>query len=73
MYRGRLLAGELRVFTSYLGMPRGVLCTPPGFSTSVPNGAAGAQRVFEIRDPGIANAPDATALPRRPACSTWTA
>ena len=66
--RGRLSTGDLMVFTAYLGMLWGPLCTLTGFSASVQNGATSAQRVFEILDldPGIADAPDAVPLPRRP-------
>ena len=68
VYRGALTTGDLMIFTSYLGMLWGPLCTLTGFSATVQNGAAGAQRVFEIldRDPVIADAPDAVSLPCEP-------
>jgi ABC-type multidrug transport system fused ATPase/permease subunit len=68
VHSGRLSTGDLMVFTAYLGMLWGPLCTLTGFSASVQGGAAGAQRVFEVldRDPGIADAPDAVALLRQP-------
>jgi ABC-type multidrug transport system fused ATPase/permease subunit len=68
VHQGRLTTGDLMVFTAYLGMLWGPLCTLTGFSASVQGGAAGAQRVFEVldRDPGIADAPNALPLPRQP-------
>jgi subfamily B ATP-binding cassette protein MsbA len=66
--RGRLTPGDLLVFTSYLGMLWHPLCALTGFYASMQGGAASAQRVFEVldRDPVIADAPDAIALPRQP-------
>lgn len=65
---GGLSVGDLMIFTSYLSMLWGPLCTLTGFGASIQNGAAGAQRVFEVldRDPVIRDAPDAVHLPRRP-------
>jgi subfamily B ATP-binding cassette protein MsbA len=67
-YTGKLSTGDLIVFTSYLGMLWGPLCTLTGFSTSIQGGVAGAERVFEVldRDDGISDAPDAIGLPMRP-------
>jgi len=56
------------IFTAYLGMLWGPLCSLTGFLSNVQGGVAGAQRVFEVLDqsPDIADAPDAKPLPTRP-------
>jgi subfamily B ATP-binding cassette protein MsbA len=63
-----MTVGDLMVFTAYLGMLWGPLCTLTGFGGSVQGGVAGAERVFEVldRDPVIADAPGAAALPVAP-------
>jgi subfamily B ATP-binding cassette protein MsbA len=63
-----LTVGDLMVFTSYLGMLWGPLCSLTGFLANVQGGVAGAQRVFEVLDesPDIADAADAKPLPLRP-------
>lgn len=68
VFRGSLSLGDLMVFTAYLGMVWGPLCTLTGFSANLQGGVAGAERVFEIldRDPVIFDASDARALPRKP-------
>jgi subfamily B ATP-binding cassette protein MsbA len=68
VYRGTLTAGDLVVFTAYLGMLWGPLCTLTGFASNIQGGVAGAQRVFEVldRDPVIFDSPKAQALPCRP-------
>jgi ABC-type multidrug transport system fused ATPase/permease subunit len=68
VYAGKLSTGDLMVFTSYLGMLWGPLCTLTGFSASIQGGVAGAERVFDVldRDPGICNAPNAKPLPKQP-------
>jgi ABC-type multidrug transport system fused ATPase/permease subunit len=60
--------GDLVVFTSYLGMLWGPLCSMTGFFYNIQNGVAGAQRVFEVldRDPAIVDKPNARPLPRQP-------
>jgi ABC-type multidrug transport system fused ATPase/permease subunit len=65
---GGMTVGDLVVFTAYLGMLWGPLCTLTGFAANAQGGVAGAQRVFEIldRDPVIADRPGAQPLPRRP-------
>ncbi len=65
---GGLTVGDLMVFTAYLGLLWGPLCTLTGFAANVQGGVAGAQRVFEIldRDPIITDSPGATPLPRQP-------
>jgi subfamily B ATP-binding cassette protein MsbA len=62
-----LTVGDLMVFTSYLGMLWGPLCSLTGFLSNVQGGVAGAQRVFEVLDrkPTITDAPDAKSLPRQ--------
>ena len=67
VYREMLTAGDLIVFTAYLGMLWGPLCTLTGFAANVQGGIAGAQRVFEVldRNPGIADSPRVLALPCR--------
>jgi ABC-type multidrug transport system fused ATPase/permease subunit len=67
-YRGTLSAGDLVVFTAYLGMLWGPLCALTGFASNVQGGVAGAQRVFEVldRDPAITDSPTALSLPRKP-------
>jgi ATP-binding cassette, subfamily B, bacterial len=69
VYRDQLLnhsgagmtVGDLIVFTSYLGMLWGPLCSLTGFSANIQGGVAGAHRVFEILDleSSIKDAPDA--------------
>jgi subfamily B ATP-binding cassette protein MsbA len=63
-----MTVGDLLVFTSYLGLLWGPLCSLTGFAANIQGGAAGAQRVFEIldRNPGITDAPGASPLPRAP-------
>jgi subfamily B ATP-binding cassette protein MsbA len=63
-----LTVGDLMIFTSYLGMLWGPLCSLTGFLSNVQGGVAGAQRVFEVLDesPDIGDAPDAKPLPTRP-------
>lgn len=65
---GGLTIGDLMVFTSYLGMLWGPLCTLTGFAANLAGGAAGAKRVFEVldRDPQIQDSPDAISLPVAP-------
>jgi ATP-binding cassette subfamily B protein len=60
--------GDLMVFTSYLGMLWGPLCTLTGFAANVQGGVAGAERVFEVldRDPVITDARTAISLPVHP-------
>jgi subfamily B ATP-binding cassette protein MsbA len=68
VYRGALSAGDLMVFTAYLGMLWGPLCALTGFASNVQGGVAGAQRVFEVldRDAVICDSPHAVHLPRQP-------
>jgi ABC-type multidrug transport system fused ATPase/permease subunit len=63
-----MTVGDLMIFTAYLGMLWGPLCSLTGFVTTMQNGAAGAARVFEVldRDPVICDGPDALPLPRQP-------
>jgi subfamily B ATP-binding cassette protein MsbA len=63
-----MTVGDLMVFTAYLGMLWGPLCTLTGFGGNVQGGVAGAERVFEVldRDPVIADAPGAPPLPVAP-------
>ena len=63
-----MTVGDLLVFTSYLGMLWGPLCSLTGLAANMQGGVAGAQRVFEIldRDVVIEDAPAAKALPRQP-------
>lgn len=63
-----MTVGDLMVFTSYLGMLWGPLCSLTGFHANIQGGVAGAQRVFEVldRDPVITDAPGAKTLPRMP-------
>ncbi|MDB5302361.1 MAG: hypothetical protein JWO87_4024 [Phycisphaerales bacterium] len=65
---GGMTVGDLVVFTSYLGMLWGPLCSITGFFYNVQNGVVGAKRVFEVldRDPSIADKPGALPLPRMP-------
>jgi ABC-type multidrug transport system fused ATPase/permease subunit len=65
---GGMTVGDLVVFTSYLAMLWGPLCSITGFFYNVQNGVVGAQRVFEVldRDPSIADKPGALPLPRMP-------
>jgi ATP-binding cassette, subfamily B, bacterial len=65
---GGMTVGDLVVFTSYLAMLWGPLCSITGFFYNVQNGVVGAQRVFEVldRDPPIADKPGALPLPRMP-------
>ena len=65
---GGLSVGDLMIFTAYLGMLWGPLCTLTGFMSNVQGGIAGAQRVFEVLDRAshIQDAPGAKPLPRRP-------
>ena len=65
---GGFTVGDLMVFTSYLGLLWGPLCTLTGFGANIQGGVAGAQRVFEVldRDPVIADSPDAVPLPQKP-------
>jgi ATP-binding cassette subfamily B protein len=62
-----MTVGDLMVFTAYLGMLWGPLCTLTGFGGNVQGGVAGAQRVFEVldRDPVIVDVPNAAPLPPR--------
>ena len=68
VYRGRLTAGDLVVFTAYLAMLWGPLCALTGFASNIQGGVAGAERVFEVldRNPGIVDSPRAQPLPCRP-------
>jgi len=63
-----MTVGDLVVFTSYLGMLWGPLCSMTGFFYNIQGGVAGAQRIFEVldRDPAIVNKPNARPLPRQP-------
>jgi ABC-type multidrug transport system fused ATPase/permease subunit len=63
---GHMTPGDLMVFTAYLGMLWGPICTLTGAAANLAGGVAGAQRVFEVLDidPGIKDAPDAVSLPR---------
>jgi ATP-binding cassette, subfamily B, bacterial len=63
-----LTAGDLVVFTAYLGMLWAPLCTLTGFASNIQGGVAGAERVFEVldRDPIITDSPNAQSLPCRP-------
>jgi ABC-type multidrug transport system fused ATPase/permease subunit len=63
-----LTLGDLMVFTAYLGMLWGPLCTLTGLSANMQGGAAGCQRVFEVLDRHvtITDAPDALSLPIKP-------
>ncbi|MDB5298199.1 MAG: transporter ATP-binding protein, partial [Phycisphaerales bacterium] len=65
---GGMTVGDLMVFTSYLGMIWGPLCTLTGFAANAHGGAAGAERVFEVldRNPAVADRLDAVPLPVRP-------
>ena len=65
---GGMTIGALVIFTSYLNMLWGPLCTLTGFVYNIQGGVASAQRVFEVldRDPVIADHPTAQALPRQP-------
>ena len=60
--------GDLMIFTAYLGMLWGPLCSLTGFAANIQGGVAGAERVFEVldRDAAVKDAPDAISLPRRP-------
>jgi ATP-binding cassette, subfamily B, bacterial len=64
---GGMSVGDLVVFTSYLGMLWGPLCSMTGFFYNIQSGVAGAQRVFEVLDcdPAIADRPCAKPLPRQ--------
>jgi len=59
--------GDLVVFTSYLGMLWGPLCSMTGFFYNIQNGVAGAERVFEVldRDVAIVDKPSARPLSRQ--------
>ncbi|HEV7298537.1 MAG TPA: ABC transporter ATP-binding protein [Tepidisphaeraceae bacterium] len=63
-----MTVGSLMIFTAYLGMLWGPLCTLTGFVYNIQGGVAGAQRVFDVldRDPVIADRPNAQSLPRQP-------
>ncbi len=63
-----MTVGDLMVFTSYLGLLWGPLCTLTGFGANIQGGVAGAERVFEVldRDPVISDRPGARPLPRQP-------
>lgn len=63
-----MTAGDLIIFTSYLGLLWGPLCNLTGFAANVQGGVAGAERVFEVldREPHVVEAPDAVPMPRRP-------
>jgi subfamily B ATP-binding cassette protein MsbA len=65
---GGMTAGDLMIFTSYLGMLWSPLCSLTGFSANIHGGVAGVQRVFEVldRDPTIKDAAGAVPLERRP-------
>jgi len=65
---GGLTIGDLIIFTSYLGMLWGPLCSLTGFLSNVQGGIAGAQRVFEVLDstPNIIDSPHAKPLPVQP-------
>ena len=65
---GGMTVGDLVVFTSYLALLWGPLCTLTGFGANIQGGVAGAQRVFEVldRDPVIADSPRAISLPQKP-------
>lgn len=65
---GGLTAGDLVVFLAYLGMLYDPLCRLTGAGASMQEGAAGAQRVFDVldREPVVADAPDARPLPCQP-------
>jgi subfamily B ATP-binding cassette protein MsbA len=65
---GGMTVGDLMVFTSYLALLWQPLCTLTGFGANIQGGVAGAHRVFEVldRDPVIADAPNAVAMPRWP-------
>lgn len=62
---GRISAGELFVFVSYLGMLYSPLSALVGSNQGFQNSMAGVKRVFEVldRDPVIKDAPGAKALP----------
>jgi ABC-type multidrug transport system fused ATPase/permease subunit len=61
---GGLTVGDLMIFTSYLGMLWGPLCSLTGFLPNVQGGVAGAQRVFEVLDrtATVTDAPNAKPL-----------
>jgi subfamily B ATP-binding cassette protein MsbA len=63
-----MTVGDLMIFTSYLGMLWGPLCSITGFSSTIQGGVSSVQRVFEVldRDPVIQDAPGAISLPRQP-------
>ena len=65
---GGMTVGDLMVFTSYLALLWGPLCTLTGFGANIQGGVAGAERVFEVldRDPVIADGPRARPLPQAP-------
>jgi ATP-binding cassette subfamily B protein len=64
---GGLTVGDLMIFTSYLGLLWGPLCSLTGFMSNVQGGVAGAQRVFDVldRESHIQDAPHAQPLPRQ--------
>ena len=68
-----MTVGDLMVFTAYLGMLWGPLCTLTGFAANVQGGVAGVRA--RVRGAGprpvIADAPDAVPLPL-PAAHTGT-
>jgi subfamily B ATP-binding cassette protein MsbA len=63
-----LTVGDLMIFTSYLGMLWGPLCSLTGFLPNVQGGVVGAQRVFDVLDlsPTVVDAPGAKPLPMQP-------
>jgi ABC-type multidrug transport system fused ATPase/permease subunit len=65
---GGMTVGDLMIFTSYLGLLWGPLCTLTGFGANIQGGVAGAQRVFEVLDcdPVIADSAGALPMPQRP-------
>jgi subfamily B ATP-binding cassette protein MsbA len=63
-----MTVGDLIIFTSYLTLLWGPLCTLTGFAANVQGGVAGAERIFEVldRDPVITDKRNATALLVKP-------
>ena len=64
---GGMTVGDLFIFIAYLGSS-GARSEPSPASAPASGGAAGASACFEVldREPGIADAPGAEPLPRRP-------